>query len=407
MGNRESLLMKSWSAKKATIYCPEEQPATMHVEIMKYMCDEGEEAPIRINDVELNENTHWFEMDISFRPFDKKHKPINFTIVLDLEEDEVIYGGIKDLIYYAKVHLASEKQFNFDVNLDSIRNEREVLRRWVIPSVLVETNVGNQVVDLHCYLEKIHFDKHEFTLFERKVLGYRLYKHMVEVIPSKPIRQNRDKDYLPPYSEEGNDAIHSFAFQVEQRLNGKIPDLTTHGLSEKVLSHIKNFGSKEHVREKRKSPWWNRTLYKKYFGDERLSVWTAIYPFHGDLLSGRTDILSFKVENDDEFGLGFTIGILGFHLTYNSPALRKLLQKCFIRNRPSWEPGMEWSTYYPILKKWQREHRFEYFFDAEWYFKVGIDRASGFHYRSEFDHSSGPKGSGNFNPWRNKLWNLI
>lgn len=66
---------------------------------------------------------------------------------------------------------------------------------------------------------------------------------------------------------------------------------------------------------------------------------------------------------------------------------------------------MTWIEFHTLLKKWQKEHKIEYFLDSDFHIEFGINRAYGFYFQKEVDHST--KGKVYFNPWRNKLWRLI
>ena len=286
------------------------------------------------------------------------------------------------------------------------RPDPVVCMEWVIKDVEIITNVGSQITDLFCKLNKHTITGGDITLFERFILGYKNYFYRIDVTPKNPIRQNRDKDYLPSFSEEGNDCTYSVSLGL-----GKIktePDLTTDALNKIVIESMEDYDPK--VKKERYNrhfeKWTNKTLFQKSFNEykERFSLFTAIYPFTDHDLSGLTEVLSLDIYNDDEDGFGICIAIMGFHFDFHSASVQRWVSKTFVK-RPAWIHGTPWEDFRKIYKQWAKEHPVRHFLDVDWRFEIGINRVYGFFYRSDIDNSS--KGTSCFNPFRNKFWNLI
>lgn len=292
------------------------------------------------------------------------------------------------------------------------RREPEVIREWKLKAVPVKTNVGLQVTDLNCKLVKSYGSRDERTMFEKIILGYKDYWYYIDVEPVNPIRENRDKDFLPPFSEEGNDATYSFSLGLGVVRRNNEPDISEEACNLRILRYLDGFDPdkrrKKSTKGKRKEKWTNKTLWHKTFNNynECCGMFTAIYPFSGDFLSGHTDIVAFDVVNDDEDGFGFNFALFGVHFYFRSKTLQKLLLRRFVKHRPKWnKEEMTWIEFHTLLKKWQKEHKIEYFLDSDFHIEFGINRAYGFYFQKEVDHST--KGKVYFNPWRNKLWRLI
>lgn len=287
-----------------------------------------------------------------------------------------------------------------------------VEKEFIMDSVEITTNIGRQVTNIHCTVEKRFLNWKDVTLFERKVLGYKTEVYSINCIPIKPIRENRDKDYLEAFSDDGNDAISEFSLGITEDPT-KVPILDVHYLGELVMERIEDFDpdirtARHQERQKAKRKWTERTWCRLAFNDykERFGIFSSIHPFHGDHLSGWTDALAIEIENDDEDGIRLCLTIAGFHFHVSSFTLAQKLQKLFVRNKPN-SKTIQWEEYYPLLKRWQKEHKFEAIFHDDWSIKIGISRARGFYFSKEYDHSWGPKSHRSFNPLRNKYWNLI
>jgi hypothetical protein len=299
------------------------------------------------------------------------------------------------------------------------KSEAIVVDEWVLPQVEIMTNVGLQITDLKCQLVKHIAAWDVFTLFEKYVLGYRDYWYRIDVEPENPIRHNRDKDYLPGFSDEGNDATHSFSLGMGATRRWELENISREACTNKILVSLQEYDpvvKKQQAKKwrERKEPWTNKTLFSKRWHDEHyndtayMSLYTAIYPFHGHDLSGWTDIFSLCLRNDDEDGFGIEIALFGVHFTWLSRTLQKKLLNPFIKHRPVYDrKGMEWSQYYPLLLQWQKDYPFEHMMDSDFRIEIGVNRANGFFFRKELDHSCRTDWSKKFNPWRNKFWNLI
>lgn len=296
-----------------------------------------------------------------------------------------------------------------------MRRDEESIRTWSLKEESVLTNVGMQVVDLDCELVKYTFKNQQHTLFERLILGYKNYFYRVHVTPHVPIRQNKDKEYLEPQSEEGNSGIESFSLGLGHVRKGNALDLSNENLNGEIREHLKELDpvyrreKYKNFRAEENKKWTNKSLFRKNWNSyhEELGIFTAIYPFHGHDLSGCTDILSLSIFHDDEQGIGFNIALLGLHLYFFSSTLGRFLEKKCIRTRPKREKGDDWNEfYYKKLKPWKKSAPLiERLWDVDWRVEIGISRYYGFFFRREWD--GGSRGTQSFNPWRNKLWNLI
>jgi len=291
------------------------------------------------------------------------------------------------------------------------RSER-VVREWTLEDAVVTTNIGMQLVTVQCKLIK-YFIPNDITLVEKYILGYKDYFYRISM-EHTPIRENRDKDFLGPFTDEGNDATYSCSLSLG--LNRGNIDISEEACNKRVMEYladynpdIKRLKSKSREEKKKKS-WRSRTFFRKPFNEyrEEVGLYSNVYPFHGDDLSGWTDIFALSFTNDDEDGLGLTIALFGFHLYFHSQKLQKLILEPFIKNHPRKTKGnMEWDPYYTLLKQWQKDHKFEYFCDSDWRLEIGVNRANGFFIKREFDHGCKSGWNKYFNPWRNRLWRLF
>lgn len=288
--------------------------------------------------------------------------------------------------------------------------DRLVEREWTLEEMSVTTNVGTQLIDMKCRLIKTFFSG-DLTLVEKYILGYKDYFYRIE-LEHTPIRENRDKDYLGAYTDEGNDATYSCSIGLG--LNRGNIDISPDACHKKILEYLADFNPdikrlKSKARREKKD-WRSRTFFRKSFNEynEEIGMFSNIYPFHGDDLSGWTDIFELSITNDDEDGLGLSIALFGFHFYFHSRKLQKLILEPFIKNHPrKTRNNMAWEPYYKLLKQWQKDYKFEYFCDSNWRFEIGVNRANGFFIKREFDHECKSGWNKYFNPWRNRLWRLF
>lgn len=347
--------------------------------------------------------------DGKFLPIFKGESSFSF----DLTETRALHVDSLKQLEIIKNHIINVLKLWFEYETKLTR-PFIIVKEYVFEDVQVRTNVGPQVTNLRCTIEKRFAGKNDIPLFEKVFLGKKDYWHSIWVIPEKPIRENRDKDYLGGFSEEGNDATHAFGVSMpEFNINDsdvKIAQLVFDSVVERAKDFDEEYKRQRNKeRQKKKEPWTNRTLFRKYFENSKIGLYSAIYPFHGSDLSGWTDILSLSIISDDEDGYGFDLSILGFHFYYYNMSLAKAIQKAFVKHKPKWdrESGMTWEAYYPILKQWEKEHKFEKFLMAEWRGELGLNRARGLFWDREFEQGSSSKWGWKINPWRNKYWNII
>lgn len=285
----------------------------------------------------------------------------------------------------------------------------EVVKTFVMKDMDIVTNVGLQTLDLHCSLVKHHWGD-RVTLAEKLFFGYKNYGYRLDIKPSRPIRENRDKDYLDGFSEEGNDATYETSLGLGIISNSNPENTTDEYLKIMVYNWAKEFSpmkKSQRVREKKKS-WRSRMLFKKNSKDydKSFQIWTNIYPFHGSDLSGHTDIISFELATNDEDGVQFHFCLFGITFYLSSFPLYKWLHKKIVKNRPTWNRNeMDWKAFDKVRTQWEKEYPREAFFDNDFRIEVGVNRAYGFFYRKEKGFSS--YGTKSFNPWRNKFWKLI
>lgn len=304
------------------------------------------------------------------------------------------------------------------------RKETEILMSWELHNIKVTTNVGEQTHSFKCQLTKHYLRRQDITLFERFIVGYKNYFYRVNVTPLDPrgIRENRDKDYLGAFSEEGNDAIREFSLALDRPTRTFEPSLLKSELNKHIIEYLKKLNPaykiekyKKIKREKKK--WYRRTLIEKYSKNDNnyFSIYTAIYPFVGYDLSGHTTILSFSFIHDGELGMGFELGILGFHICFISHSFHEWFFKKVLKAKvPQFNRVDEtWEEYYSKYKQWKKDHKVWNFFHNTFRIDIGVNRANGFYYLPEIDGSTcygwrnGLKAAHYFNPWRNIFWNLI
>lgn len=286
--------------------------------------------------------------------------------------------------------------------------EPEILKEWTIPDVTIKTNIGEQLVDLKCQLKKYFIHRSNISLVERFILGIKPYFYRVNIDPSRPIRENRDKDYLDCPSDEGNDAMYSMSICLEEVTRKKQPDLSEESLNHSVLNSFdyakhNNVIYKKKKHSGRKEKWTNKTLFKKYdYNDNEFGLYTAIYPFYGSDISGCTNLLSVSIFNHDEQGYGFDISILGFHFYAHSRSFKTWFNHKVLKIRCiRWENGVPWEVFKKQKAHWTKVHPVWNFLTTSWNFELGISRAKGIFYRSEFDGCRVNRG-----PWWRRNWNF-
>jgi hypothetical protein len=186
------------------------------------------------------------------------------------------------------------------------------------------------------------------------------------------------------------------------------PNLSEEALNKIIYEHL-NIYKPRNGKSEVKKRWTNKTLFKKSFHEynNEIGMFTAIYPFHGNELSGWTDIISISLTHDDENGFGIDVCLLGFHLYAHSKDLEKAFLKLIGFNRPKWPKGMKWEEYSIIKKAWIKKHPIYHFFDIDWRYEIGLNRVKGLFFTPEVDGYYSPKKEICLNILRNKVWNLI
>lgn len=318
-----------------------------------------------------------------------------------------IVTTIKDLI---ETHLLTINGFSkVNLSFDPV----EVVDSFRMHNVEIMSNVGKQITDIECQIIKYFIQRNEFTLFERLILGYRNYGYRIEISYVNPVRENRDKDYLPGFSDQGNDATYSVTMSLAGFDKSKSVPVTRKAAMDKIYEHVKGYDPEykrqQHVEREKKKKWHQKLSFEFRFNnfEERIGGFALIYPFHGDFLSGHTDWIGITIGNDDEYGYYLQFVLAGYHIYFKSMTLYKLIQKIFVKHRPKWEKGIQWNEFSPILRKWEKEYPFEHFLNSDWMIEFAVNRAKGLYMDREFNGGRKSGWGFRFNPLRNKFWKLI
>lgn len=290
---------------------------------------------------------------------------------------------------------------------------KEVIKTWEFNDVSVTTNIGTKIISFKCELEKYKIDKSDITLFEKYILGYRDYFYRIELTPLSPLRQNRDKYYLGPICDEGNDEIENVSLGLGKIERGCDPDLSEAALNIEVLKYVRGLDpevkKERSKRIKEKKDWRHKTLFRKTFNEysEEVGVFTSIYKFHGEELSGVTDIIKLSLEHEDDRGIIFGFALFGVHFYFASNSLYRYLYNKFGRdkNKPLFKSGMDWQEHMKQRREWEKKHPIGKLCSNDWLISIGLSRYYGIYFKKEFDGSSW--GTRHFNLLRNKLWNII
>lgn len=355
--------------------------------------------------------------------YEINHDTYNYTILArsvhsNTSEGISAFGGNSDIYFtinigkepnvddpkiYKKFRTALENKLN-DQGITLTRGFKavRVMERFTLPQVEFNTNVGKQLIDLKCVIEKRFMSKSDITLFERLFLGKKLYLYSVDIIPTPPIKEIRRGD---------DDATYGFGASLKPNLYSNEVDFSHDAAVEAVMNRVKDFDvdvikSRQLARKNKKKSWKSRMLFKKHFKSSRLSCFTLIYPFFDDHASGWTDIASLTFHSDNEEGYGIGVALFGVHLRFFSEGLTKKIKKQFITHRPDTR-GLDYKAWSPIIKQWEKDYKFEHFLDSDWDCKIGISRARGLFWTRSFDQGTSSKWGWRFNPLRNKFWNLI
>lgn len=332
------------------------------------------------------------------------------TVFRLIEKKELDFNKGKTFTYLGNI-ISSYIQNNYNVMVNFKSQPDIFVTSYFFHEVPVKTNVGLQIITFKCEVFKRFFDKNQITTVEKYVFKQPDHSFYVEVKPSSPIRENRDKDFLGPFTKEGNDAVYEFSFRLDPSYDGKF-DTSYENVYKNLELILKDYDPlyrKEKYKKEcaEKKSWRNRMLVNGYTKNTRFGIFTAIFPFLNHDLSGHTHLLSFKIQSHGEDGYGFQFCIFGIHFYYYNKWLTEKIKRLIVRNKPEWKKDMNWEEYYKILNKWARNHPFEYFVYSEWCAELGLSRADGLFWRREFNHGSRANWGWKLNPWRNRFWNLI
>jgi hypothetical protein len=331
----------------------------------------------------------------------------------------------------------------------------EVMKELTFPKVSVITNVGKQYIDIDVKVTKHYVSNRDRTLFEKYILGYKDYFYRIDCEYKQPIRQNRDKDFLGSFTEEGNDCTYSCSIGLGYITNHSIREIekiinNDRNIYIEILKSLRGYNPKheQHKLQQSKS-WKNKTLFRKnFYLDEdynktiQVQMWTGIYPFHGHDLSGCTDIFSLDIGCSEGENY-IQLGLLGvhFHLgtnlisqffrkiyapkytkgniekmskeVYNEMSTEKrnlIYDKCnFRKNKKGYYEIYQLKDQKEIDKEWKdlrENHKIKYFLIGDdWGLKFSVKRALGV--RLVLAKGWEDKNLIEFNLLRNKFWNLI